>query len=175
MLKIILLIIVLIAVAVVLIAATKPDEFKTVRSITINAPANAVFPYLNNLKEGQKWSPWVAMEPDAHYTFEGPAEGVGASTSWIGKKLGAGRMTITESKPNELVRSRLEFLKPFKATNTADYALLAQGNSTVVTWSMYGKSNFMSKIMGVFMNCEKMVGKQFDQGLNNLKTLVEKK
>ena len=159
---------------VVFLALRKPDEFRVKREGLIDAPASAVFPYLNNLEKWQIWSPWVAMEPDANYVFEGPIEGVGAVLFWEGKKTGKGKMTIIESVPDNLVRFRLEFFKPMQAVNTCDYTLSAQGDQTRFDWEMYGPNNFKGKILSVFMNCEKMCGDQFEKGIASLKTIVEK-
>ena len=114
------------------------------------------------------------MDPNAKEVHEGPAAGAGAKMSWSGNnKVGEGSMTITESRPNDFVRFRLEFLKPFAATNTAEFTFKPQGNQTVVTWSMFGHNNFMGKAMGLIMNCDKMVGGQFEKGLAQLKSVAE--
>lgn len=161
-------------VAVLIMASQKPDEFKVTRSITINAAPEVVFPWLNNLQNGQKWSPWVEMDPEAQYVFEGPIEGVGAVIHWDGKKAGKGTMTITESVPNERVASRLDFVKPMASTSTTDYVMTpTEDGGTQITWGMYADNNYMAKVMSVFMDCEKMVGDQFDTGLAKLKKIVE--
>src|SRR5260221_14652047 len=105
------------------------------------------------------------MDPNAATTFGGPASGVGATMDWAGNmKVGEGSMTIVESHPNDLVRFRLDFQKPFAGTNTAEFTFQPQGGQTQVTWSMTGHNNFMGKAMGLVMNCDKMVGGQFEQG-----------
>jgi hypothetical protein len=114
------------------------------------------------------------MDPVCKNTFEGAAAGTGAIFIWAGnKKVGEGRMTITESRPSELIRIKLEFLKPFKATNTAEFTFKSQGNQTLVTWSMSGKNNFMGKAFGLFVNCDKMVGGDFEKGLAAMKSVAE--
>ncbi len=175
MLTYILLLLVLAIAAIFVLASKKPDEFRVTRNILINAPASIIFEQVNDLEKGHKWSPWVEMEPDADYKFEGPKSGVGATLNWEGKKTGKGTMVITEVKPDEFVRNRLEFYKPMRATNTAEFKLDIQGDKTQVTWTMYGPNNFIGKIMSLFMNCEKMVGDQFEKGLSNLKSIVESK
>ncbi|MES2907134.1 MAG: SRPBCC family protein [Pseudomonadota bacterium] len=175
MLKKILIVLIVLIAAFGAVVAMQPADFRIERSQRIAAAPEKIFPYLNNLKRGNEWSPFMKMEPNAKSTFEGPEAGVGAITRWEGDKIGAGSMTIVESKPNELVRSRLDFLKPMQATNTADYTLRREGNETVVTWSMYGQNNFIGKAFNLVMNCDKMVGSEFENGLNNLKTIVEKK
>jgi hypothetical protein len=172
---------ILIAVAVIVIAfiavvASRPSDFRVTRSATIPAPAAVVFAQVNDLHKWQAWSPWARLDPAARNTYEGAASGTGAIFRWAGNnKVGEGSMIITESRPSGLVRFRLEFLKPFKATNTAEFAFKPEGNQTMVTWSMFGKSNFMFKAMGLFMNCDKMCGDQFEQGLANMKSVVESK
>ena len=164
-----------IVVVLLIVAALQPADFRIARSATIAAPASAVFEQLNDFHKWNDWSPWAKMDPNAKNTFEGAPAGVGASFAWAGNhEVGEGRMTITESKPGELVRMKLEFIKPFAATNTAEFTLKPEGDQTAVTWSMTGRNGFMGKAMGLIMNCEKMVGGQFEQGFANLKAIVEK-
>jgi len=171
----ILIVLAVIVVVFVVIVAMRPSEFHVERSAAMSAPSPAVFAWVNDLHKWQEFSPWAKMDPAAKTTFSGPSDGVGAVFEWAGnKQVGEGRMTIVESRPNELIRFRLDFLKPFAATNTAEFTFRPDSDQTVVTWSMSGKSNFMFKAMGLFMNCEKMVGGQFEQGLATLKALVEK-
>jgi len=161
-------------VVFVIIVAMRPNDFRVSRSATLPAPAAVVFEHVNDLHKWEAWSPWARLDPNAKGTYEGPPAGVGAIFRWAGNKnIGEGSMTITESKPNELVRFRLEFLKPFKATNTAEFTFQAQGDQTVVTWSMFGKNNFMAKAVGLFMDCDKMVGSQFEQGFANLNAVLK--
>lgn len=172
-----LLVAVVVVVAVFcIVAALQPDEFRISRSITINASANHVFPHVNNLQKWNDWSPWVALDPNATVTFEGPHQGVGAKMAWDGNRnVGAGSMTITESKRNELVQFHLEFLKPLAGTSTAEFTFVSPDKHTTnVTWAMFGHSNFMGKAMGLLVNCDKMMGEQFDKGLANLKSVSEK-
>ena len=152
----------------------KPDEFRVERSAVFKADAATLFEQLNDLQKGQDWSPWVEMDPDAGYSFEGPDAGEGATVHWDGKKSGKGTMTIVKSVPNELVLSSLQFYKPMVATNTAEFKLEAENDNTKLTWSMYGPNKFMGKVMSVFMDCEKMCGDQFEKGFENLKKVVEK-
>jgi Polyketide cyclase / dehydrase and lipid transport len=158
---------------VLAMALRKPDEFRVKREGIIDAKAADIFPYLYNLQKGQLWSPWVAMDPAADYVFEGSIEGENAVLTWDGKKSGKGKLTIIETKPDALVRMRLEFFKPMKAVNICDYTLLPEGGKTRFTWEMYGPNNFMGKVMSVFMNCEKICGDQFEKGIANLKAIVE--
>src|SRR5262249_17084650 len=119
-------------------------------------------------------SPWEKLDPQLKRTFDGAAAGTGAIYSWLGnKKVGEGRMTIMESRPSDLIRIKLEFLKPFKATNTAEFTFQPQGEQTLVTWSMFGTKNFIIKAFGLLMNMDKLVGGDFERGLTNMKSVVE--
>ena len=176
MLKKILLALGLAVIVFLIAAALQPADFTITRSAVVNAPPATVFEQVNDYHKWQAWSPWAKMDPAMKQTFEGPAAGTGASYSWVGNsKVGEGRMTITESEPAKHVAMRLEFLKPFAATNTADFTLAPEGGGTKVTWAMTGKKNFMSKAFGLVMNMDKLVGADFEKGLNNLKEIVEKK
>jgi hypothetical protein len=106
--------------------------------------------------------------------YEGAPTGIGAIYTWTGnKEVGEGRMTIIESRPSDLIRIKLEFFKPFRATNTAEFTFKPEGNQTSVTWSMTGKNNFMAKAVHLFMNMDKMIGGQFEKGLAQMKSVVE--
>jgi carbon monoxide dehydrogenase subunit G len=156
------------------VASRRPDDFRVERSISISAPATAAFAYVNDLHKWQEMSPYAKLDPAAKYTFTGPLAGVGASMAWVGNSdVGEGRMTITESRPDELVRMKLEFSKPMTATHTAEFAFKPSGGQTIVTWSMHGKNNLVAKAMGLIMNMDKMIGGQFAEGLATLKTLSE--
>lgn len=158
----------------ILIVATRPGDFRITRSTIIAAPPAAVFPYVNDLRKWEPWSPWAKLDANMKQTFDGPPSGVGATTHWVGnKQVGEGRMTIIESKPNELIRIKLEFLQPFKATNIAEFTFAPQANQTAVNWSMTGNKNFMMKAFCMIMNMDKMVGKDFEKGLAAMKTVVE--
>lgn len=158
-----------------LVASFQPSQFRITRALTINAPASTIFPHVNDLVKWHAWSPWAKMDPTAINTFEGPTSGLNASTSWVGKKSGAGKMTITTSRPNEYVEFQLDFLKPMKASNTAKFTFTPEGNHTNVMWSMYGKNNFIGKAINVIINCDKIVGTQFENGLADLKRIAEAK
>jgi uncharacterized protein YndB with AHSA1/START domain len=160
-----------------LIVAMKRPEFRLARSITIAAPAAAVFEQVNDFRKWRAWSPWEKLDPLQRRTYEGPAAGKGSVYSWIGnKKVGAGRMTVVESRPGELIRLKLEFLKPFKATNEAVFTFEPRGagEQTLVTWSMEGRSNFVCRIFTMFMSMDKMVGKDFEKGLSAIKLIAER-
>ncbi|HVR87618.1 MAG TPA: SRPBCC family protein [Planctomycetota bacterium] len=158
------------------VVAVQPSEFTVTRSATIGAPASAVFPYVNDLHQWDRWSPWEKVDPAMKRTYEGPGSGVNASYSWVGnKEVGEGRMTITESKPNEMIRMRLEFFKPMEGTNDVTFSFRQEGAQTGVTWAMSGKKNFISKAVCMFMNMDQMVGGMFDKGLSDMKALAESK
>ena len=163
-----------IIVVFVVVVALQPSEFRIVRSATISAPAPAVFAQVNDFHNWEAWSPWAKLDPAAKATFEGPSAGTGAIFKWAGnKEVGEGSMTITESRPSDLIRIKLEFLTPFEATNSAEFTFKPEGNRTAVTWSMEGKNNFIAKAVCLFMNIDKMVGGQFEQGLAQMKAVVE--
>jgi carbon monoxide dehydrogenase subunit G len=174
MLDIILILVAIAAIIFIIVAAMQPSDFRVTRTATISAPASAVFAQVNDLQKWDAWSPWAKLDPDARNSFEGPVSGIGAIMRWAGNnKVGQGSMTIIESRPDEFIRFKLEFLKPFAATNTAEFTFNPNNNQTTVTWSMYGKNNFKSKAIGLIMSCDKMVGGQFEKGLAALKSVVE--
>lgn len=163
-----------IVVVFVIIVATRPADFRVTRTDTISAPAEAVFAQVNDFHKWAAWSPWEKLDPELKRIFEGPSAGPGAIYRWAGNnKVGEGRMTILESHPRDVIRIKLEFLRPFKATNTAEFTFKPQGNQTAVTWSMYGKLNFMSKAFHMFVDFDKIVGGDFEKGLAALKSMAE--
>ncbi len=162
-------------IAVVLIAAAfQPSEFRVTRSATLNAPAAAVFAEVNDFHRWLAWSPWEKLDPAMKRTFDGPAAGVGAGYAWEGNSdVGSGRMTITESRPGELIRIKLEFIKPMPGMCPTEFTFRPEGGATTVTWTMSGTNNYLAKIFCLFMNMDKMIGGSFEQGLASLKTLTE--
>jgi hypothetical protein len=164
-----LIVLAVIVIGLVVFVAMKPSEFRIIRSALVGAPADAVFPHVNDLHNWEAWSPWAKLDPAAKTNYEGPSAGVGAAFSWAGNhNIGEGKMTITESRPNDLVRFRLDFLKPFKGTNLAEFMFQPERGQTKVTWTMSGHYGFVPKLMGLFINCDKMVGDQFEKGLADL-------
>ncbi len=165
---------------IVAVAALRPGEFKVSRSAEIEAPADKVFARVNDFHACQDWSPWAKKDPAAKASFEGPASGPGATFRWAGnKEVGEGSMTIVESRPGELIRIRLEFMKPMKATNEALFTFQENPKgkrmkSTTVTWAMTGKNNLIGRIFCLFMDMDKMVGGDFEKGLASMKSLAEK-
>jgi uncharacterized protein YndB with AHSA1/START domain len=161
-------------VLLVVVVALQPSEFRITRTATVAAPASTVFAQVNDFHKWEAWSPWTKLDPAARNTFDGAPAGSGAVFGWSGNsKVGEGRMTITESRPNELVRIKLEFMKPFAATNTAEFTFKPEGDRTAVTWSMYGHNNFVGKAVCLVMNMDKTLGGEFDKGLAAMKSVAE--
>jgi uncharacterized protein YndB with AHSA1/START domain len=166
----------LVAIVIVFagVVALLPSDFRIVRSATISAPAPVVFSQVNDFHRWEAWSPWAKMDPAAKNSFDGAPSGAGAIFAWAGNsKVGEGRMTLTESRPPELIRIKLEFLKPFAASNTAEFTFRPEGNETVVTWAMFGKKNFIARAVCLFMNMDKTVGGEFEKGLAQMKAVAE--
>ena len=157
-----------------LVIATRPADFRISRSAVIPASPAAVFAQVNDFHNWEAWSPWAKMDPDAKSTFDGPTSGVGSKFHWAGNsQVGEGNMTIAESRPNDVIRIDLEFLKPFAAKNNAEFTFKPVDDGTEVNWTMTGKNNFMGKAFSLFVDCDKMVGGQFEQGLANITSVVE--
>jgi len=174
MAKKILIVIALVIAVLAIIIALQPAEFRVERSATISAPPPAVFAQVNDFHKWEAWNPWGKIDPTMKQTYEGAPTGTSAIYTWAGnKEVGEGRMTITESRPNDLIRVKLEFYKPFTATNTAEFTFKPEGNQTLVTWSMFGDKNFMAKAIHLFMNMDKMIGGQFEKGLADMRSVVE--
>jgi uncharacterized protein YndB with AHSA1/START domain len=169
-------IVIVLLVGFVAAAQSRPDTFSVTRKAAIAAPAADVFAQVNDLHKWDAWSPWAKLDPNQKSIHSGAQEGVGAALTWSGNsKVGEGTMTITESKPAELIRIKLEFRRPFTATNAVEFTFTPEGGKTLVSWNMSGKNNFMGKAMGLVMNCDDMIGKQYDKGLSQLAAVVEKK
>ena len=168
--------------ALLLYAATRPDTFRVERSVTIQAPPEKVFSLVNDFHQWERWSPWEKIDPAIQRRYSGAASGKGAVYAWDGNgKAGAGRMEILDApQPVKLV-IQLDFIKPFEGHNTAEFTLQAQAGSssgaaqaTQVNWVMHGPAPFVSKLMGVFFNMDKLIGTDFETGLANLKQISEK-
>jgi len=158
---------------IALIASTKPDEWTIQREGIIPGAPAKVFPYINDVHKFLEWSPWAKLDPAMKLTYGSPESGSGANFSWEGNgKVGAGTMTITESRPNDLVRSRFDFYKPMRCTNTHEFVLKPEDSQTLVTWTMHGNAPFFFKLMMVFVSADSMMGDNVERGLANLKTVV---
>ena len=170
-----------IAIAVVVVvggfliyAATRPDTFRVERTATIKAPPERIFPLINDFQRWGAWSPFEKKDPAMKRTLSGAPSGSGAVYEWDGnKEIGQGRMEIVESVPPSRVTLKLDFTRPFKAHNIVDFTLEPRGDSTQVTWAIHGPSPFISKVMGIVFNMDKMIGKDFEAGLAALKTVSE--
>jgi hypothetical protein len=150
-------------------AATQPGDFRVERSATLAASPAALFEHVNDHHKFNVWNPFLKLDPNVKNTYSGPESGVGAVCSWEGNNnVGAGGCTIIESKSGELVRCRMDWKRPMEGTATVDFTFKPEGDKTVVTWALYGKNNFMGKLMSVFMDCDKMCGPQFEKGLADL-------
>lgn len=155
------------------VALQSPD-YVISRQIAIQAPAEKIFPYLNNSRLAERWGPWLEVDPDAKMSYSGPDAGVGSKSSWDGgKQLGTGSATIVDSVPNQRVGIQLEYVKPMTMTQYSEYLVSSSGSESTVTWKVTGKNNFMGRLMCVFVNMDKVVGGMFEKGLSKLKRLVE--
>jgi hypothetical protein len=161
-------------VLLVIFVATRPSDFRVTRSATMSAAPAAVFAQVNDFHNWEAWSPWAKLDPHAKTSFEGPSSGTGAIFRWNGdKNVGEGSMTITDSRPHEFIGIRLDFVRPFAGTNDVQFTFQPEGDRAAVTWSIAGKNNFLAKAVGLFMDCEKMTGDMFEQGLASMKSVVE--
>ena len=169
-------IILALAIAIVLIlAATKPDTLRVTRAISIEASADRIFPLINDFHQWVVWSPYETKDPAMKRSYDGAQSGKGAVYGWDGdKNVGSGRMEILDASAPSKIVIKLDFFKPFEGHNTAEFTMLPQGDATNVTWTMYGPAVFMSKLMQVFINLDRMIGRDFEAGLANMKKLTEK-
>lgn len=157
------------------LALTKPDEFRVERTAVVNAPPETIFAVIGDFRRSPEWSPWEKLDPNIKRTYSGPATGKGSVYAWSGNgQVGEGSMEVLEFNPPTKMVMSLNFVKPMQGKNTVEYTLEPQGEATKVTWLMYGPNDFMGKVMMVFMNCQDMCGKAFEEGLANLKRLCEK-
>jgi hypothetical protein len=165
------------AVAVLLLhAARRPDTFRVTRTAVIKAPASRVFLLINDLKSFNTWSPYLRKDPGAQGSYSGPPNGIGAAYAWQGRKIGSGRMEITLSQAPAKVAMKLDFVKPFKAQNWAEFTLQDEGdNLTIVSWALRGPAPYLFRLMGVVIDMDRIIGKDFEVGLANLKALTERR
>jgi uncharacterized protein YndB with AHSA1/START domain len=175
MLKAIGIIVVVLVVVLVVFIATRPDSFRIQRSARINAPPETLFALITDLRGWVAWSPWEKIDPELKRTYSGAPSGPGAVYAWEGnRKIGRGRMEITQTSPPSRVLIKLDFLAPLEAHNTAEFTLRPDGDSTLVTWAMYGPNTLLGKLMSLVFSMERMVGTQFESGLANLKAVAER-
>jgi uncharacterized protein YndB with AHSA1/START domain len=163
-------------VVFLIVVACQPADYHIVRTTQISAPVSAVFAQVNDFHQWEAWNPWGQLDPAMKQTYEGASSGTGAVYSWAGNdQAGEGRMTLTESKPNELIRVKLEFMKPMQGTSDVQFLFKPEGDQTSISWDMTGRKNFISKGVCMYMDMDKMVGGEFEKGLAQIKAIVEKK
>ena len=173
MLKTILIAVVAALALLLIYAATQPDSFRVERSIRINAQPDKVFALINDLHGFNTWNPFNKKDPAIKGGYSGAASGKGATYSWQSEKVGVGSMEIVDTAPPAKLTMKLDFVKPFEAHNIAEFTLTPEGDATQITWAMHGPSPYVSKLMQVFFSMDKIVGKDFEDGLANLKVLAE--
>jgi carbon monoxide dehydrogenase subunit G len=175
MVKKIAVVVVILIVAFLGYAATRPDTYRVERAASIKAPPEKIFAHINDLRGWGAWSPWEKLDPVMKRTFSGAESGKGAVYEWEGNsEVGKGRMEIAESDPSSKIVLNLHFLEPMEGQSTAEFRLEPAGDSTNVTWTMQGSNNYVSKVIGIFVSMDKMVGGHFETGLANLKAIAEK-
>ena len=160
---------------VLTVAATRPDVFRVERSASIKAPPEKIFPHINDFRRWDAWSPWEKKDPALKRTYGTTSGGKGATYAWEGNdEVGVGRMEIAESVPPSKVAIKLDFVRPFEAHNDVVFTLEPKGNTTNVRWTMQGNTPYFAKIIHLFFDMDKMVGKDFEAGLAGLKAIAEK-
>ena len=175
MIKVIAIAVGVLIAALLVFAATKPDTFRVQRATSIKAPPEKIFAPINDFHSWGSWSPYEKKDPAMKRTHSGASNGKGAVYEWDGnKEIGKGSMEITKSSPPSKVTIKLEFVKPFEAHNIVEFTLEPKGDSTTVTWAMHGPAPYLAKLMSIFFSMDRMVGKDFETGLANLKTVAEK-
>lgn len=167
----------LVALALLLLyVAAQPAQFRVTRNAVIKAPAARIFALIDDLRAFNNWNPYEKKDPGVQGEYSGPARGVGAAYAWRGRKIGQGRLEITDSRAPTKLLMRLDFVKPFEAHNIAEFTLLPHGDElTVVSWAMHGPAPFLQRLAGVFIDMDRVVGKDFEAGLANLKSLTERR
>jgi len=176
MFKKIVLVLVVLIIGLLGFAATRPDSFSVKREITIKAPAEKIYPLVNDFHQWTAWSPWEKLDLAMTRTHSGAPAGKGAVYGWKGNKdVGSGRMEITDTTAPSQVQIKLDFFDPFESQNTTEFGFQPQADgSTRVVWVMHGPMNYVSKLMSVFVSMDAMIGKDFETGLANMKAAAEK-
>ncbi|BAU47334.1 polyketide cyclase [Sulfurifustis variabilis] len=174
MLKTIAAIVVVLVAGVLAYAATRPDTFRVERTARVQAPPEKIFALISDLHRWESWSPYEKKDPAMRKTYSGAASGTGATFEWDGNgDVGKGRLSITDTSPPSRVAMRLEMLKPFEARNVVEFTIKPDGHATDVTWGMHGPMPYVSKVLSVFIDMDRMVGKDFEAGLASLKAVAE--
>ncbi len=175
MIKNITIVVVVFIASVLIFAATRPDTFSVQRAASIKAPPEKIFPLINDLHGWDAWSPWEKKDPAMKRTFSGTTSGKGATYAWEGnKEVGKGSLEIIDAEPPSKIVIALHFIEPFEGRSTATFTLDPNGDATPVTWTMSGPSPYISKLIGIFINCDNMIGKDFEAGLASMKAAAEK-
>ena len=165
----------IVVAAILVYAATKPGMFRVERSVVIQAPAEKIFPLIDDFHNWSQWAPQDREDSTTRRTYSGALSGAGAEAEWTSKgQAGSGRMSITESVPPNRVVIEVDFVKPFAAHNVNEFRLDPEGDSTKVTWTMQGPNLYVMKLMSVFVNMDRMMGRHFESGLRNLKAACER-
>jgi uncharacterized protein YndB with AHSA1/START domain len=174
MLKKILIGLAVLVLLVVVTALLKSPDYRVERSLVIAAPAEKLFPWFDNHRKFNEWNPWSKMDPEAKNTYSGPESGVGAVASWDGEKVGKGSSTITESRPNERIVERMDWLEPMQGVSTVEFTFKPEGEGkTKVTWAMYGRNEgLLARAVSLVMDCESMCGPEFEKGLADVAKLA---
>jgi len=174
MLKKLLIALAVLVLGFIVVVALQPSDFRVERSARVAAPPAAVFAQVNDLRKWDAWSPWAKLDPNAKIAFEGPEGGTGAMMSWAGNdKVGEGKMTVVESRPDQAVKLKVDFVKPFEGTSNSEFGFKPEGDKTAVTWTMTAHHNFLEKAMCLVMNGKKMIGDDMEKGLAQLKSVAE--
>lgn len=161
--------------AVLLVAASRPDHFRVERRLTMHAPAERIFPLVNDLHRHVEWSTWERKDPHMKRAHSGSPSGAGAVYEWDGNgEIGRGRMEIVESSEPRRIVLAMDFLAPMEAHHTAEFVFEPDDAGTTVIWAMYGSQNLVGKLMGLFLDVDRMIGSEFAKGLENLRTLAER-
>ena len=175
MLKKIFIVLALIVIVFVVVVATRPANFRITRSITMDAPAGAAFSQVNDFHKWENWSPWAKLDPAMKQTYSGAPKDLGAVYAWEGNKdVGSGRMEVISLTQPTKVGIKLDFFVPIASTAMTDFVLEPRGDGTTVTWTMSGKTDFMAKMMSIFVSMDSMIGPAFESGLSQMKAVAEK-
>lgn len=165
----------IIILAGIIIGMIAPTSFELKRSVTINQPAQLIWPYVSNLKMMDTWSPWTKKDPEMVNKFTGNDGQVGSVNYWNSEVVGEGEQEITKLDLYKRVETELRFMKPREDVNQAYIDLRPSGESTEVTWGLTGETPFPANVFMYFVDLEEMVGKEYEKGLTELKTLAEKR
>ena len=167
--------VVAVVAALLALAATRPATFRIHRAAVIQAPPERIYPFISDFHNWVYWSPYEKLDPTMRKSYTGSANGQGAVYEWEGNsKAGQGRMEITDTSAPSRVIIKLDFLKPFEGHNISEFSLDGKDNSTQVTWAMHGPNSYMAKAMSIFISMDQLLGKEFENGLANLKAAAEK-